>query len=261
MAYCGKCGNQLKEGAKFCPKCGTQSNRGTKRCSECGTQLNDGVKFCPKCGSPNRTDYTKEKQTPIVSDRGTNLYENDNIIGEENIQEEGVVDNSEGYVKYMILFFIIFGIIWIYKDDIFKSNTENNNSAVKQEVVEQSNTIRETEERRRQEEENKANIAKQQQFQAQVMEHVNAIQQIMRDINYIHNNAIVTSRNDQFKAVNAVGDINDLSLKGDEHFNRIISLARKEGRQDVISQTRIEKETFDRQVETMKRNLLYNNVY
>jgi len=26
MAFCGKCGNQLEEGAKFCPKCGTEIN-------------------------------------------------------------------------------------------------------------------------------------------------------------------------------------------------------------------------------------------
>ena len=28
MAYCGNCGNQLKDGAKFCPKCGNKTNSG-----------------------------------------------------------------------------------------------------------------------------------------------------------------------------------------------------------------------------------------
>ena len=34
MAFCGNCGNELREGAKFCPKCGTPSGSETKQDTE-----------------------------------------------------------------------------------------------------------------------------------------------------------------------------------------------------------------------------------
>ena len=60
--FCPKCGNEVKDGAKFCAKCGwavpvtavptvvVQTAPVEKRCASCGTALKDGVKFCPKCG-------------------------------------------------------------------------------------------------------------------------------------------------------------------------------------------------------------------
>lgn len=41
MAFCGKCGNQLEEGAKFCPKCGTSVENNE-------TQLNEENSALPK---------------------------------------------------------------------------------------------------------------------------------------------------------------------------------------------------------------------
>jgi len=61
--FCPKCGNEIKDGAKFCAKCGwavpaatAQAASVEKRCASCGTVLKDGVKFCPKCGGAVSTE-------------------------------------------------------------------------------------------------------------------------------------------------------------------------------------------------------------
>ena len=36
-------------------------------CGKCGTQLSDGAKFCPKCGQPIDSDETNIVQNPITS--------------------------------------------------------------------------------------------------------------------------------------------------------------------------------------------------
>jgi len=55
MAFCPKCGNEVKEGARFCVKCGWSVPAAAvqevgKRCASCGTALKDGARFCPNCG-------------------------------------------------------------------------------------------------------------------------------------------------------------------------------------------------------------------
>lgn len=53
---CLKCGNKLKENAKFCNKCGeryerTEENCESKMfCSNCGSQVNINARFCSVCG-------------------------------------------------------------------------------------------------------------------------------------------------------------------------------------------------------------------
>lgn len=53
---CGKCSNELKEGAKFCPKCGQkvevafQPSKGFF-CPKCGRKLANGAQFCSGCGA------------------------------------------------------------------------------------------------------------------------------------------------------------------------------------------------------------------
>lgn len=57
MAFCGKCGNKLKKGAKFCPKCGTKINRETTvnkqtyTCGNCGKEFVGQLDCCPHCGT------------------------------------------------------------------------------------------------------------------------------------------------------------------------------------------------------------------
>lgn len=53
MAFCTKCGYQLREGALFCTECGApvkQTSAGF--CAKCGNQLRDGLAFCTKFGAP-----------------------------------------------------------------------------------------------------------------------------------------------------------------------------------------------------------------
>lgn len=67
---CPKCGNQLKDTAKFCGKCGTkieqQAAPVANACVECKNELKSGAKFCGKCGTaqPQRqsTDNTPAEQ-------------------------------------------------------------------------------------------------------------------------------------------------------------------------------------------------------
>lgn len=58
---CQKCGNELKEGAKFCSKCGSkyepqieqssESDMKKHLCKKCGKELIDNEKFCSACGT------------------------------------------------------------------------------------------------------------------------------------------------------------------------------------------------------------------
>ena len=59
MKTCNKCGNEVKDEAKFCGKCGNkfdvqaqvQSNTDGVTCSKCGNIVAVGKKFCGKCGN------------------------------------------------------------------------------------------------------------------------------------------------------------------------------------------------------------------
>jgi uncharacterized membrane protein YvbJ len=48
VTVCPKCGEPLKEGAKFCHKCGAKI--GAKVCKSCGKDIPEDAKFCPFCG-------------------------------------------------------------------------------------------------------------------------------------------------------------------------------------------------------------------
>jgi len=49
--YCKKCGNELRNNAKFCDKCGEKVVREIV-CSKCGEKLREGARFCDQCGTP-----------------------------------------------------------------------------------------------------------------------------------------------------------------------------------------------------------------
>lgn len=62
MAKCAKCGNELREGAKFCGKCGSpvaaapaeSSSGAMSTCPVCGNALKPNAKFCTACGTDLR---------------------------------------------------------------------------------------------------------------------------------------------------------------------------------------------------------------
>lgn len=45
---CGKCGAEMKKGAKFCPECGKAQG---DVCPKCGASVSKNAKFCPECGA------------------------------------------------------------------------------------------------------------------------------------------------------------------------------------------------------------------
>ncbi len=72
---CLKCGNNLKETAKFCGKCGTKTEQQTparseqsndNKCTECGNPLKKGAKFCGKCGSPQQDNLSQNNASSDV---------------------------------------------------------------------------------------------------------------------------------------------------------------------------------------------------
>ncbi len=48
MAFCTKCGSQIRAGDKFCMKCGTPAEL---LCPKCGTYYEISNKYCMKCGN------------------------------------------------------------------------------------------------------------------------------------------------------------------------------------------------------------------
>ena len=86
MAYCGKCGTQLSEGAKFCPKCGeeiikncgNELNEREKFCPKCGAQMSNKAKFCPKCGHHFEKYAVNETNSTVSNDILTSNPQNRN---------------------------------------------------------------------------------------------------------------------------------------------------------------------------------------
>ena len=64
---------------------------------------------------------------------------------------------------------------------------------------------------------------------------------------------------DQIRGVNAIADINGLTLEGDRHFREIISIAREEGHQEHIKSFRQEMDDFDNKSIQMRNNILRMN--
>lgn len=111
------------------------------------------------------------------------------------------------------------------------------------------------------EQEGNENTVVQQDYKNEIMPHVSAIQQIMEEINSIHNRCVSVSiqNPNQVMGVNAVADISELTIEGDRHFRQMISIARKAGRQEDINTIRQEMEDFDYKSNQMKQNILRLN--
>lgn len=71
MKTCSKCGNEVKDEAKFCGKCGnkfeiqntTETSSDVTKCPTCGKEVLPGKKFCGACGTKLET----QKEISIVS--------------------------------------------------------------------------------------------------------------------------------------------------------------------------------------------------
>ncbi len=72
MPFCGECGYEMKEGAKFCLRCGSKvkqiNAQSSVICPSCGDALIPGKKFCANCGwsqdglQENRHKHTKREE-------------------------------------------------------------------------------------------------------------------------------------------------------------------------------------------------------
>ena len=83
MAFCEKCGFQLKADSEFCGKCGAKAKSAGFTCDACGAELEEGLPFCDKCGSrvagtlpdppkpPNRKSSRKKERTPTPPENYT----------------------------------------------------------------------------------------------------------------------------------------------------------------------------------------------
>lgn len=103
-------------------------------------------------------------------------------------------------------------------------------------------------------------------YQEKTMRCVGKIQDIMRQINSIYNSYVSASiRIDDIRkqslGVNAIADISDLIIKGDDIFKEMIRLANEYGQQGNISTLRAEQEDFKKQGYQMSTNIrrdIYN---
>ena len=108
---------------------------------------------------------------------------------------------------------------------------------------------------------NSTNTVSQQDFNEELMKRVKEIQRIMGRINSIYNRFIMNGGTNQHMGVNAIATISDLRLEGEEYFDEIISLARKEGKQELIPGLRQEKKDFvDKafRMESSINSIIYN---
>ena len=66
MAFCGKCGQEKKEGLSFCENCGAKHDDNTV-CKNCGRTLDENISFCGGCG-------TKNEMTTSHAIKGSNKW-------------------------------------------------------------------------------------------------------------------------------------------------------------------------------------------
>lgn len=246
MAYCGKCGTKLNDGAKFCPKCGTPSRNRTNICPKCGNQLMDGVKFCPKCGVSvaNKTEETNKWEELPYEYRGLS-EKSSKFINESShtsiSKEKGGSGNK--YWKYTAFILCLLAFFYIYGT---YDNSSSNNHINTEKIVETTNIRKSTPKQ-----EEKLTMQTDEEFKRKTMEYVNQIQQIMVQMNNVLNSGRYFAGADLF----------DLKLKGDKIFEKMISLARKKKYQEAVAAFKQEKKNFDDQWHEMDKIVnrdLYN---
>ena len=240
MAYCGKCGTQLSEGVKFCPKCGeeiikncgNELNEREKFCPKCGAQMSNKAKFCPKCGHHFEKYAVNETNSTVSNDILTSNPQNRN---------SGSNWILKGFFLVVIIgVCLIIGISNGWFDDN-KSNTE-----IRTETREES-TIQIDEPKQ----EEKPSMQNDEEFKQKTMEYVNQVQQVMVEMNNVFNSGRAF----------ASSDLLDLKIKGDNIFDKMISLARQKKYQEAIDAFKQEKKNFDDQWHEMDKILnrdMYN---
>lgn len=232
MAFCGNCGNELREGAKFCPKCGNpiiqviQNNKdgNGKKWMRYGVVAIALIAACyliGVLGEDKSDDNTSNQKTELTSDasKTSEMEKRDEQQRKEAMREAEEAKRKEAVAE------------------------------------------REEEEARRKEEEA---LRKDEEFRSKIMEHTVQIQEIMKAINNKYNNYVQVGSSgamNEFSGVHVIGDISDLKSRGDAIFDKMINIARQYNNQDVLNTIRQEKKDFDAQANQMTSNIrkfIYN---
>ena len=248
MAFCGKCGTQLSEGAKFCPKCGSPSNYRANPCPKCGNQLSDAAKFCPKCGSSVGSKVH-------LADNTSNLVEESPITSysqaEERIDSKG--KKWIGYGVFAIVFFAACYFLGAFDDN------KSSNKEVKQQTEQTKEATINPPTIKKSQEEDNSEKQKDAEFQRKIMDYTSQIQQIMVQMNNIYNGYVASRGSDymnEIRRVNTKADLSNLWVKGDRIFDKMIDLARRYRYQDAIDMLKQEKQNFRDTHHQMERVLM-----
>lgn len=115
MSFCGNCGNEIKQGAKFCTVCGSpveellQQEKTQRKqvfegeihkCPNCGNNLKSFHVNCPQCGYELRNATT----TNYILDFSKKLEEADSVQQKDDLIRHFVMPNTkEDILEFMIL--------------------------------------------------------------------------------------------------------------------------------------------------------------
>ena len=115
MAFCGNCGYQLADGAKFCYRCGTKAGNGAsaqreqrrvgfegeiRKCPECGESINAFMSVCPSCGH----EFRGSRATSIVHEFACEIGRTIEAEEKEDLIRRFYVPNTrEDIIEFFIL--------------------------------------------------------------------------------------------------------------------------------------------------------------
>ena len=244
MAFCGKCGTQLSDGAKFCPKCGSPSNDGIKICSKCGSEFSKKAKFCPKCGNPIESTQLKESGSKVGIKQDSKPNNSENNLQNEMVSQTEVKESGSKGISWFGYGIIAIAIVCAcYVFGVFDDDKSNNDGDIEETEQLQESTFSSPSNNTQDEAEKR----KEEEFQRKIMDYGGQIQQIMTQMNNTIN-GYAQARSygpvSDHAALDAYSRIGDLHSKGDRIFDKMISLAREYNYKDAIRGLEQEKKQF-----------------
>lgn len=115
MAFCSKCGVQLKEGSKFCSECGAAvtsvSGHGyneerkkefvgnIRKCPACGEEVTSFTAICSSCGH----EFNSTKISDVLSEFKEQVKKCEDIISERDIPLEGWTSWSKSQRTWWVI--------------------------------------------------------------------------------------------------------------------------------------------------------------
>ncbi|MDR1933209.1 MAG: zinc-ribbon domain-containing protein [Spirochaetales bacterium] len=135
MAFCVKCGKEMKDGAKFCPSCGAQTSGGVpqpvaqpaaqsavqsrtvtvgqvKKCPSCGMPIESFQARCPSCGFELNAAQVVSSLKEFTDKLQKSADDDDYEIRNSLIENFPIPNNREDLLEFAIL------VYTHYKDDL-----------------------------------------------------------------------------------------------------------------------------------------------